>query len=195
MATTNLFVELIVIGVGAAGWVTLLILGIFGVETFPTITEAAYPVLFILLPLVYLLGIISDRGADFLFDKLFSSSLRNRYFEQTRDYQDARRLVLNSSGRLAGMHEYGRTRIRICRGWSLNAVLMAASVQFWLRNSALNAEWNRPALIWGTTGCLLLGAASWWSWYMLCSMEYLKIREHADFLRRTIPVSTVRSAA
>ena len=34
MATTNLFVELVVIGVGTASWVTLLILGISGVEKF-----------------------------------------------------------------------------------------------------------------------------------------------------------------
>ncbi len=195
MATTNLFVELIVIGVGAASWVTLCILALFGVETIPVASAASYPVLVVLLPFVYLLGIISDRIADFLFDKLFSGSLRLRYFKETRAYQDARRLVLSSSGRLADMHDYGRTRIRICRGWSLNAVLIAAALQFWLRTSAADARWNTTALTWGTAGCLFLAAASWWSWYMLCSMEYLKIREHADFLRRAAHSDVVRVAA
>ncbi len=195
MATTNLFVELIVIGVGAACWVTLCILGIFGIDTFPILSTDAYPVLVVLLPLVYLLGIISDRVSDFLFDRLFSGSLRIRYFKGTRDYQDARRLVLSTSARLADMHDYGRTRIRICRGWSLNAILIAAALQFWLRTSAAETQWYVTALTWGTVGCLSLALASWWSWYMLCSMEYLKIREHADFLRQTTHSDVVRIAA
>ena len=195
MATTNLFVELIVIGAGAICWLTLVILGLFGIDSFPIESAATYPVLVTLLPLVYLLGIISDRVADFAFDKLFSRPLRVRYFSETRNYQDARRLVLSSSGRLADMHEYGRIRIRICRGWSLNALLIAAALQFWLRRAAVNSHWRQTAAIWGTAGCVLLAVASWWSWYMLCSMEYLKIREHADFLRRTADLDTLRPAA
>jgi len=195
MATTNLFVELIVIGVGAACWVTLCVLATFGIYTFPIQSADMYPLVVFVLPLVYLLGIISDRVADFLFDRIFSASLRVRYFKATRDYQDARRLVLSTSSRLADMHDYGRTRIRICRGWSLNAVLIAAALQFWLRTSTVHTPWNAKALTWGTAGCLLLAASSWWSWYMLCSMEYLKIKEHADFLRRTAHSDALRVAA
>ncbi len=195
MATTNLFVELIVIGVGAACWVLLFMLGLIGVESFPLKAAPAYPVLVFLLPLVYVLGIISDRVADFLFDKFFSGPLRARYFAERRDYQDARRLVISASSRLANMHDYGRTRIRICRGWALNALLIALALQFVMRTHAITAPGSEVALTWGAAACVLLSMASWWSWYMLCSMEYLKIHEHAEFLRQTSYHEPVKIAA
>jgi hypothetical protein len=184
MATTNLFVELLVIGVGAACWVFLLILTAFGVEIFQVDVLKIYPIFPPLLAVLYLLGIISDRLADFVFDQLFSRSLRNQFFAQKRDYQDARRLIYSSSGRLADMHEYGRSRIRVCRGWCLNAVLIAICLNVLLQSRFTDAPWHHNATTWGTAGCLILALTSWWSWRILCITEYLKIREHADFLSR-----------
>ena len=184
MTTTNLFVELLVIGVGAACWVALTIMGVFGVEWINIDLAQNYSVAVVALALVYLLGIITDRLADFVFDKLFSAPLRARYFDEKREYQDARRLIFSSSNRLADMHEYGRTRIRICRGWAVNAYLIAISLNFLLYNQYAEAPWYRTAMLAGTTGTLLLAFASWSSWRMLCATEYLKIREHADYLRR-----------
>ncbi len=182
MATTNLFVELLVIGIGAGCWVGLLVLAAFGFEFTQSEPLNAYPVLVSLLAIVYLLGIISDRMADVVFDKCFSGPLRSRFFNQKREYQDARRLVFDSSDRLADMHEYGRTRIRICRGWSLNAVLIAVCLNVFLQTRCAETEWFLDATRWGTAGCLLLSLACWWSWRLLCMTEYLKIRENAEFL-------------
>ncbi|MCA9024801.1 MAG: hypothetical protein KDA86_06275 [Planctomycetaceae bacterium] len=195
MATTNLFVELLVIGVGAACWVLLFMLGLIGVDLFPLQAALGYPVLVFLLPLVYVLGIISDRMADFVFDKLFSGPLRARYFADRRDYQDARRLVISSSSRLANMHDYGRTRIRICRGWSLNALLIALALQFVMRAHVFTTPGSDAALTWAAAACVLLSMASWWSWYMICSWEYLKIHEHAEFLRQTSYQEPLKIAA
>jgi len=195
MTTTNLFVELIVIGVGAACWVGMLILSLFGVESISLESLSSYPVLVTLLTMAYLLGIISDRAADFAFDKLFSNSLRIRHFGQKREYQDARRLVFNTSDRLADMHDYGRTRIRICRGWALNAVLIALSLNVLLHSRFLQADWFEAARIWGTVGFVLLSVSCWWSWRMLCSTEYLKISEHAKFLRSNERPDTMKTAA
>ena len=89
MATTNLFVELLVIGVGAACWVGLLILAAFGIEFTQSEVLNAYPVLMSLLAIAYLLGIITDRIADFVFDKCFSKSLHAQFFDEKREYQDA----------------------------------------------------------------------------------------------------------
>jgi len=183
MTTTNLFVELVVIGVGAACWVGMLIMGAFGVEWIEAEYLQNYVVLGVLLAVVYLLGIISDRLADYVFDKLFSGPLRARYFSEKREYQDARRLIFSLSDRLADMHDYGRTRIRICRGWALNAALIAASVNFLLRSQFAETGWYQMSVTAGTLGFLLLSFASWSSWRMLCSTEYLKIREHAEYLR------------
>lgn len=195
MATTNLFVELLVIGVGAACWVGLLLLAAFGLEFTQSEALNAYPVLLSLLAVVYLLGIISDRVADFVFDKCFSGRLRVRFFERKRDYQDARRLVFDCSDRLADMHEYGRTRIRICRGWSLNAVLIAVCLNVFLQAHCAESQWFIDATRWGTAGCLVLAIACWWSWRLLCVTEYLKIRENAEFLAQCNQRLANRNAA
>jgi hypothetical protein len=195
MATTNLFVELLVIGVGAACWILLLTLSVFGIELTQADVLKTYPALLSLLALVYLLGIISDRVADFLFDRAFSRPLRAKFFQHKRDYQDARRLVLNTSGRLADMHEYGRTRIRICRGWALNAALIAAGLNVFLQVRCADEAWFLTATVWGTTACGLLSLACWWSWRWLCLMEYLKIQEHAEFLQQARQRPRLRSAA
>lgn len=183
MTTTNLFVELIVIGVGATCWVAMLVLGIVGVGWLDPAWVQGYAVLAVLLAVTYLLGIISDRVADYLFDKLFSGPLRARYFRGRREYQDARRLIFSTSDRLADMHDYGRTRIRICRGWAVNAVLIAASLPFLLHCQYPTAPWRHSAAMTGVLGCLLLSFTCWASWRLLCATEYLKIREHADYLR------------
>ncbi|MEZ6048634.1 MAG: hypothetical protein R3C11_24265 [Planctomycetaceae bacterium] len=190
MTTTNLFVELLVIGVGAACWIVLTVMGVFGLEWVHIELLQNYSVVVVLLALVYLLGIITDRLADYVFDKLFSAPLRARYFNEKREYQNARRLIFSTSDRLADMHEYGRTRIRICRGWAVNAYLVAISFNFFLYNQYSTAEWYRTAMLTGTTAALLLSFASWMSWRMLCSTEYLKIREHADFLRHQNSLTT-----
>jgi hypothetical protein len=195
MATTNLFVELLVIGIGAACWVGLLILAAFGIEITQSEVLNTYPVLVSLLAIVYLLGIISDRIADFVFDKCFSGKIREQFFDNKRDYQDSRRLIFDSSDRLADMHEYGRTRIRICRGWSLNAVLIAVCLNVFLQAQCHEAQWFFDATRWGTAGCLLLALSSWWSWRLLCLTEYLKIREHAEFLAQRNQRPRVRNAA
>ena len=195
MATTNLFVELLVIGVGAALWAGLLIASAFGIEWTQAEFLQQYPVLMALLALVYLFGIVSDRLADFVFDKLFSAPIRAKYFAEKRDYQDARRLVFSESSRLADMHEYGRTRIRICRGWALNAALIAVCWNVYLTAQCQHQPWFGAASQWGTLGWLSLCFASWWSWRMLCTTEYLKIREHAEFLRQESSELKIRGAA
>ena len=67
MNTTNLFVELIVSGVGAAIWVCLLVLLLFDVDRSALVALSAMPVLAIpALAVVYLLGILTDRLSDVL---------------------------------------------------------------------------------------------------------------------------------
>ncbi len=184
MSTTNLFVELLVIGVGATCWVGVLLFGGNRIDDIPEAWLRSYPLLFILLAFIYVLGIITDRMADWTFDQLFSRHIRSRFFGSKREYQDARRLVLSSSSRLADLHEYGRTRIRISRGWSLNAAIAAIVLSIesiWQPNHPL---WGSKTIPWAIVGFLCLSIAAWWSWQLLCNYEYLKVKEHAEFLRR-----------
>jgi hypothetical protein len=183
MSTTNLFVELLVIGVGAACWVLLLMCGGVSVETIPAPWLRSYPLLLVSLAFLYVFGIITDRLADFTFDQLFSGRIRAQFFDSKRAYQDARRLVLSSSTRLADLHEYGRTRIRISRGWSLNSGIAALVLAAQTLVQPADSLWGAPLARWGAAAFAGLALAAWWSWRLLVTFEYLKIREHAEFLR------------
>ena len=145
----------------------------------------AYPVLVSLLALVYLLGIVSDRVADVVFDKCFSDQLRKQFFSQKRDYQEARRLVIDSSDRLqtcTSMVALGFVFAVAGR----NAVLIAVCLNVFLQARCSETQWFRT--------CRTMG-----DFRMLCAVirllvvlaavvpdEYMKIRENAEFLSQRI---------
>ncbi|MFV0442805.1 MAG: hypothetical protein ACK5Q5_04450 [Planctomycetaceae bacterium] len=183
MSTTNLFVELLVIGVGAACWVLLVLGGAVPLQEIPAPWLRSYPLLLVSLAFLYVFGIITDRMADWTFDRLFSGGIRARFFDSKRAYQDARRLVLSSSPRLADQHEYGRTRIRISRGWALNSVLCAFVLAMHSLRLPEHSPYTAETALSGSIVFLGLAISAWWSWRLLVNFEYLKIREHAEFLR------------
>ncbi len=71
MGTTELFVELIVIGTGAFSWITMFTFSIFGYQWVPTELLFTVPALFPFLSFIYIVGIITDRIADVVFSKLW----------------------------------------------------------------------------------------------------------------------------
>jgi len=183
MSTTNLFVELLVIGVGASTWIGFALASAVGVPNADADLLKSYLFLFLGLSIIYVLGVISDRFADFVFDRLFSTPIRTKHFTDKRSYQDARRLIFRTSERLADQHEYGRIRIRVARGWAVNAALMAMTWPILVSTQFADQSWSQPALVSGTISFIGLAIACWWTWSQLCETEYLKIKEHAEFLR------------
>lgn len=190
--TTNLFVELIVIGVGASVWLVLLTLAVFGYAWVPVdqlLTPfAAVPILAV----IYVLGIVSDRVADAVFESIWSDDLRTPYFRQRKEYYDARRLILTRSERLSDLLEYGRSRLRICRGWAFNSILIAVThnLLLWLR---LADEALAPSIsVFGSIALLTFSYAAWFSWKKLSENEYRKIKEQAQFITATQTASEDR---
>jgi MFS family permease len=182
MNTTNLFVELIVIGAGVIGWLLLLVVSLFGWKWVPIEQVFSTTALLPLLSLVYVLGIVADRIADTLFEYLWNDRLRREWFPNIDDYHNARREVLTGSERLSELLEYGRSRLRICRGWALNSVLIAAALNLfvWLRLAGTPAA--LPLSIFGTILFLLFAAACSYTWRKLTLTEYRKVKEQAAFL-------------
>jgi hypothetical protein len=126
------------------------------------------------------LGIASDRIADTLFEKWWNNKLRTEQFPDRSDYYAARRIILTRSGRLSDLLEYGRSRLRICRGWALNATLIvvALNLLIWIRMPG-----PRLALsLFGTVAGFLFAISSWYSWRNLSITEYRKVKEQAAFL-------------
>jgi len=180
MSTTNLFVELMVIGVGAFIWLAMFTFSVFGYSWVPIdrllSPSAAVPILAV----IYVLGIISDRIADEVFQWVWSDDLRGSYFQDRREYYNARRLILTRSERLSDLLEYGRSRLRICRGWAFNSILIAISLNTFLWTN-LNDEpsiWSFS--IFGSVSLLVFALAAWFAWKKLVQNEYRKIKEQAE---------------
>ncbi len=182
MNTTNLFVELVVIGVGALAWVVLLVLSVFGWDWVPTERVFSTTALIPLLSLVYVLGIVSDRIADSLFEHYWNEDLLKERFTEINDYHLARREILSRSERLSELLEYGRSRLRICRGWSLNSILISVALNLFIWTKLRDSSLALTLSVFGTVSCIIFAIASWYTWRKLAATEYRKVKEQAAFL-------------
>ena len=182
MSTTNLFVELVVIGVGVFIWLALLVFSFVGVSleqiSNTWLIGSAIPTL----AFIYVLGIIWDRFVDNIFDRLWGDSLRREYFDHIEEYYNARRNILVNSEPLSDLLEYGRSRLRICRGWSVNALLIGIclNVYLWLHGDSF-LQATRISLI-GSVACVALAIGSWFAWQNLTKVEYRKIKDQSKFV-------------
>ncbi len=182
MSTTNLFVELIVIGVGATAWVVLLVLALIGVDK-GVLEQILQPAVALpVLAFVYVLGIVMDRLSDMLLEKLWGEGFLSASFKSRAEYYRDRRLILTHSERLSDLLEYGRSRMRICRGWAVNWFLIALALDVLLIARFPEKSWSLYLGFSGTAVLLLLSFATWISWRRLVLNEYRKIREQADFI-------------
>ncbi len=185
MSTTSLFVELIVIGVGVLLWLLLLAASIFGfswpAEFDAVILVAAVPVLAV----VYVLGIIWDRISDWIFQRLWADDLRSAYFDDLSAYYNARRTIITGSEPLSNLLEYGRSRLRICRGWTLNALAGAVALNVLVWTGAPDDFAISRGLLsaLGTGFLVALSCGSWFAWRSLAAAEYRKISQQSVYLR------------
>ena len=179
MSTTSLFVELIVIGVGAALWVGLLIISVFGYDDAVMKTLASPVATVVLLSVIYLLGIVTDRIADLIFDKRWGSAIRKQWFDSVEDYYRARSDIFEKSQLASELLEYSRSRLRICRGWAFNSVISAVALTIFLFTPSYPTL-DKPRLFaFGTLGLLLLALGAWYSWKKLAESEYRRVHEYA----------------
>lgn len=125
MRSTSYFIELMVAGAGATVWLGLIIISLFGWDwiLWEYATEAG--VIIVLSPFVYVLGVIFDRWVDNLFDFYFKENSKNPDFLPLEEYYYARTKVYLASEDLKNLLEYGKSRIRICRAWAFNSLMIA----------------------------------------------------------------------
>ncbi len=132
MTTPQLFVELLIIGVGVAIWLVLLISSIFGYHFYFTIQKVNIPFLTAIVGVAYVLGIVIDRIAYSLF---YFIEKRNKIkvFGKSPDPNlgDRERYILVNSEALRQQIIYNRSRIRICRSWILNYGLIGIFFTTW----------------------------------------------------------------
>jgi hypothetical protein len=130
MNTTNLFVELVVIGVGAVFSFGLILLTLFGYDwiAWEKITSSVMIIPF--LSITYAIGIVVDRLADRLYFN-YNKKLRLQVFPDNGDvhFHSARTYVYNyCSDSIFSWFSYLTSRLRISRAWSLNCILLGISI-------------------------------------------------------------------
>ena len=182
MSTTNLFVELIVIGVGAFIWLILLVFSMFGYAWVPMDSLQSIGASIPILAVVYVSGIISDRVADTVFEWIWSDDLRKPYFQDRREYYNARRIILTRSERLSDLLEYGRSRLRICRGWAFNSILIAICLNTFVWTKFSDKSFATSISVFGSISILVFALGAWFAWRKLTQNEYRKIKEQAEFI-------------
>ncbi|MBA3916376.1 MAG: hypothetical protein H0X25_21530 [Acidobacteriales bacterium] len=186
MSTTNLFVELLVIGMGSAGWLALLAASALGYNSaflgnLSSKAAAALPGVIG----IYLLGIIVDRIADSVMHSLRSDRKCRKYFTSQEESLKERGFVLTKSRYFAKQFDYNRSRQRICRGWILNALILAVSLNVFLVVHPEVTEHPGRLSVVGTATLLLLALGCWFSWERLADTELKRIRDQAKWLRET----------
>lgn len=129
MNTTLIFAELLIIGLQASIWLFLLILGIFGTNwiqglvTFG-IADWQTVIVVVALSIVYVLGVIVDRLADFVFTG-WDKKIRDRTYPNLPLTLGVMRFQLGKDNEyLNRQFEYTRSRMRIARASSLNFLLI-----------------------------------------------------------------------
>ena len=183
MSTTNLFVELLIVGIGAFFWILLIVLGVMNVtiESTSILFEMKY---FIpLVSIIYVLGIVIDRVADSAFDELWGNKIRASIFPDRNDYYRARSLIFSSSESISDLLEYNRSRLRICRGWTLNSVMIVLSLNLYsFREKSPSDE----VVLLGSVVLLLFSVGAWYAWRNIIKKEYGKTKHQAELIMKNI---------
>ncbi|MGW7291724.1 hypothetical protein ACWGIB_04935 [Streptomyces xiamenensis] len=182
-AATAMFVEVLVVGIGGLTATATLLIALIGPTATAKLAPVAgsSPVVGAALAAAYALGILIDRIAD---TTLAPSRrrLRTQYFPSNDAYAQAR-LRLADFPALAARADYARSRMRVCRGWLLNTVVLTVSADLAMLRYSFE---HRPLTICVTT---MFGAATalgfYRAWHALTVTSYRKLAE------QTIPGTPV----
>ena len=186
MNTTNLFVELIVIGLGAFIWLSLFFAPLFGFSGFHQFfdffeNKNATLIALASIPFIYVLGIIVDRVADIMLQPV-EQKIRGQYFENTKEVMDAKTAIYYKSQIISNVMEYNRSRLRICRGWFLNSLVFIISGNLVLILTSTTHKGLYVLL--NTIFFLFFAWLNFYAWKVMTRKEYEKIQSYSTSLKR-----------
>jgi hypothetical protein len=157
MNTTLIFAELLIIGLEGGIWLSFLLLSYFGVGSFDKfliiVKDWQLFILAIILPLLYVIGVIIDRTADGLF-KVRERKIEREIIGDLDVSPSVMRFSLGVQNEILNQQlEYSRTRMRIVRASSINFLLIAVSISIFLLTRIRNLQ---PNVLWGYIGFTLI---------------------------------------
>ena len=138
MNTTTLYAELIVVGSGATIFIVLLFYSLFGDSSwfskFGGLTSIGSVVSLIpVLSVFYLLGIVISNVAYLLFKSREKRLSDEKLSRIKHEYEEIRNTLYTSTHKdLIDEFEFRRSKIRICRGWFINSILIIIALTTYL---------------------------------------------------------------
>jgi hypothetical protein len=174
-AATAMFIEVLVIGIGALTAVVLLLIALIG----PASTAKVAPVAGssaatgVALAAAYALGILLDRAADTVLTP-YRRRLRTRFFSTNSAYATAR-LQLAAFPVLAARADYARSRMRICRGWLFNCLALTLTADLAMLRYSFDHRLLTLCVI--TTFGLMTAYGFFCAWRALTTTGYRKLAE------------------
>ncbi|MFJ5157073.1 hypothetical protein ACIQCF_37185 [Streptomyces sp. NPDC088353] len=173
VAATAMFVEVLVVGIGFLTGLGILTAAIAG----PDNTRKLAPVggtplaAGAALAFAYALGILIDRAADTALTPA-RRRLRAQSFPTSAAYAQAR-LKLTEIPALTARADYARSRLRICRGWVLNSILLTLATDLALGRYPVE---HRALLLATATVLGALAAVGFYlSWHTITATGYRKL--------------------
>jgi hypothetical protein len=212
MQTTQLLVEIIVVGVGGAIAIMLAACAVFGVDDVASAidTLSGISTILPLLALIYVLGIVIDSFAKLLFT-IPKKTIRTKKFRlpqsdqneireslgvspiedwdkngegEMRLFYHARAYVYQHADGLRGLFEYTRSMQRICRGWVFNSVFILISY--------LMCRWTDPVStslqenLFVSALFVIYGLGCLYGWYRMISSEAKRLSGQYPVVRQRV---------
>lgn len=186
MNSTNYVLELMISGISNVLWIVLLAFSFWGEEIDYSFIEGRELIIsIVLLPIVYVIGIITDRLSDELFEKFFP--LRKKYFNDINEHRSALAAVYRNSEALTKLFEYGRMRTRICRNWSVNGIFILITVLIFIWSDSLQIESFSTKIQVSIFSLIILGGsvvAAFYAWKKLNLKEFSFLKLQSKLLSK-----------
>jgi hypothetical protein len=178
MSTTNVFAELLIIGIETMAWIALLLFSLWGYDW---VNFTIFNHLVIAIPLAaaaYIFGIMMDRVSDALLANADHKIRKNVLGERAaRSFSQLRSYILAKSPYLSNDLDYLRSRLRIMRSSAVNFCLLALTgAAFILSRSQVPAPSRYLAAATAFFSGMFLAAMSYYAWSASSITYYLRLQ-------------------
>ena len=187
MSTTDLYAELLITGTGTVIWLGFLAAAFVRPSLQDLVSNTNLLTLAPIIGVAYVLGIIVDRLGYSIFAGP-EKRLRSRTFgeESSPLFSEKTHFILTHSDELSRQMAYNRSRLRVCRAWSLNFFLMGVTAGIWVYSANMVSLLPLPLISMG------LGVAALITWRKLAIDYYRNVQSSYAFLKVEDPaVSSV----
>lgn len=178
MSTTDLYAELLITGTGAVIWLGFLVAAIVRPSLQDIVSNTSLLTLAPIIGIAYVLGIIVDRLGYSIFAGPEKRLLHRTFGKEPSSlFGDKTRFILAQSEELSRQMAYNRSRLRVCRSWSINFLLMAVTAGMWVYRANALSLLPLPLI------SLALALAALITWRNLAIDYYRNVQSSYAFLK------------